>query len=78
MTMTMRAVVVEEFGPAENLKLVELPKPVPRPGEVIVKVAFCGVNFIDVYFRTGLVQSAVRRCRSEARPPASWTPSVTA
>jgi len=54
MTVPMRAVVVEEFGPAENLKLVELPKPVPRPGEVIVKVAFCGVNFIDVYFRTGL------------------------
>jgi NADPH2:quinone reductase len=50
----MRAVVVEEFGPAENLKVVDTPKPVPRPGEVIVKVAFCGVNFIDVYFRTGL------------------------
>src|SRR6186713_1840106 len=50
----MRAVVVEEFGPAENLRLVDLQKPIPRPGEVIVKVAFCGVNFIDVYFRTGL------------------------
>ena len=46
--MPMKAVVVEEFGPPENLKLVELPKPVPKPGEVVVKVAFCGVNFIDV------------------------------
>jgi len=54
MTAPMKAVVVEAFGPAENLTLVELPKPVPRSGEVVVKVAFCGVNFTDVYFRTGL------------------------
>jgi NADPH2:quinone reductase len=50
----MRATVVEQFGPAENLKVVDLPKPMPGPGEAIVKVAYSGVNFIDVYFRTGL------------------------
>jgi len=54
MSTPMRAVIVEEFGPAENLKLVEIPKPAPKPGEVVVKVAFSGVNFTDVYFRTGL------------------------
>jgi len=50
----MRGVVLREFGPAENLTLVEAPRPEPRPGEVLVKVAFSGVNFTDVYFRTGL------------------------
>lgn len=32
----------------------ELPTPVPAPGEARVRVAFAGVNFIDVYHRTGL------------------------
>lgn len=50
----MRAVVVEQFGGPEALTLVDLPTPVPGPGEVVVQVAVSGVNFIDVYFRTGL------------------------
>ena len=50
----MRAVVVEQFGGPEALALVDLAKPVPGPGEVVVQVAVSGVNFIDVYFRTGL------------------------
>ena len=50
----MRAVVVEQFGGPEALTLVDLPKPVPGPGEVVVQVEVSGVNFIDVYFRTGL------------------------
>ncbi|HUR36003.1 MAG TPA: quinone oxidoreductase [Vicinamibacterales bacterium] len=50
----MRALVVHDFGPPENMTLVDLPRPVAGPGEVIVKVAVSGVNFIDVYFRTGL------------------------
>src|SRR4029079_12277300 len=51
---TMRAIVVEEFGAAENMKVADLAKPAPGPGEAIVKVAFSGVNFIDVYYRIGL------------------------
>jgi len=50
----MRAVVVEQFGGPEALVLADVPKPEPGPGDVIVKVAVSGVNFIDVYFRTGL------------------------
>ena len=50
----MRAVVVEAFGPAENMKIVDLPKPEPGPGEVVVRIAASGVNFTDVYHRTGL------------------------
>src|SRR5215212_6777921 len=50
----MRAIVIEEYGGPDNLKLVDVPKPTPGPSDVIVKVAASGVNFIDVYFRTGL------------------------
>ncbi len=50
----MRAILVEEYGGADNLKVVDIPKPTPGPGDVVVKIAASGVNFIDVYFRTGL------------------------
>ena len=49
----MKAVVVEELGNADVLRLKELPPPEPGPGEIVVDVAAAGVNFIDVYHRTG-------------------------
>jgi len=53
----MKAIVVEECGGPEQLRLVDLPTPEPGPSEVLVKVAVSGVNFIDVYFRTGLYKA---------------------
>ena len=50
----MRAVLVEECGGPDALVMRDVPKPVAGPTDVIVKVAVSGVNFIDVYFRTGL------------------------
>lgn len=47
----MRAIVFEEFGGPEVLKLVELPDPAPAPGEVTIDVAYAGVNFADVKAR---------------------------
>jgi NADPH:quinone reductase-like Zn-dependent oxidoreductase len=38
---------VEGFGP-ENLKIVELPDPVPGPGEAVVRVRACSLNFRDL------------------------------
>jgi NADPH2:quinone reductase len=49
----MRAVVVHETGGPEVLMTVEQPSPQPGPGELLVNVAAAGVNFIDVYYRTG-------------------------
>jgi NADPH2:quinone reductase len=49
----MKAVVADPAGGPENLKLVEIPKPEPGEGEVLVKLESSGVNFIDVYFRKG-------------------------
>ena len=49
----MRAVGVNRFGGAEVLQMLEMPAPDPGPGEVRVKVAMAGINFIDVYMRSG-------------------------
>lgn len=48
----MRAMIFEEFGGPEVLHPVELPDPVPGPGEVTVAVAFAGVNFADILARS--------------------------
>ena len=49
----MRAVIVEQPGGPEALTLVDRPSPEPGPGQVVVEVAAAGVNFIDVYHRSG-------------------------
>ncbi|MFI0449488.1 quinone oxidoreductase family protein [Actinomadura sp. 6N118] len=49
----MRAIVVESPGGPEVLTLAEREDPVPGPGEVLIDIAASGVNFIDIYFRTG-------------------------
>lgn len=51
---TMRAVRVHAPGGADALQLDTVPVPRPGPGEALVHVAYAGVNFIDVYKRTGL------------------------
>jgi NADPH2:quinone reductase len=50
----MRAVVIEQLGGPEVLKLAELPDPEPQPGQVVVRVAAAGVNFMDIYQRQGV------------------------
>lgn len=50
----MKRIVVHTPGGPEQLTLEEAPTPVPGPTDVVIDVAASGVNFIDVYFRTGL------------------------
>ena len=49
----MRAVGIERFGGPQVLEVLDLPVPELRRGEVLVKVLFAGVNYIDVYMRRG-------------------------
>ncbi len=49
----MRAVVVDEFGPAEQLRIREVPDPAPGPGDVLVGVQAAGVNRADLLARAG-------------------------
>jgi len=50
----MQAIRVHETGGPEAMLLEELPDPTPGPGQAAVAIEAAGVNFIDVYFRTGL------------------------
>jgi len=50
----MRAISVHQTGGPEVMQLDEVPSPAPGPGDALVDVAAIGVNYIDVYFRTGL------------------------
>ena len=53
----MKAIQVKVVGGPENMELVEAPTPTPGPKQALVKIAVSGVNFIDVYFRTGLYKA---------------------
>ena len=53
----MKAVYAPYPGPAANLVYGDLPTPTPGPGQALVKIVTSGVNFIDVYFRTGLYKA---------------------
>ncbi|MSR35707.1 MAG: quinone oxidoreductase [Gemmatimonadetes bacterium] len=50
----MRAIRVHRTGGPEELTVEQVAVPEPGPGQARVRVAFAGVNFIDVYHRTGL------------------------
>ncbi|MGW8065207.1 zinc-binding dehydrogenase [Streptomyces ziwulingensis] len=62
----MRAVVLHEFGPAENLRYETVPDPVPGPGEVRLSVRAAGVHQIETAMREGL----------EIGPPLPGLPAV--
>ena len=51
---TVRAVRIEKTGGPEVMSLTQVPTPQPGPGQIRVRHASVGLNFIDVYHRTGL------------------------
>lgn len=50
----MKAIRVLAYGGPEGLQLQDIPDPSPGAGQALVGVEAAGVNFIDVYQRTGL------------------------
>jgi NADPH2:quinone reductase len=52
----MRAIVVNEFGPPERLRVAEVPSPQPGPGEVLVEVHMAPVNYVDLLVVGGTYQ----------------------
>jgi len=51
----MRAAYIEETGPPEVIKVGDLPRPEPGPGQVLVRVHAVALNPIDLYVRSGLI-----------------------
>ncbi len=58
MATTMRAVVLSEPGPVDNLQIRDLPIPQPRPGWVRIAVKAFGLNRSELHLRRGLAEGA--------------------
>jgi NADPH2:quinone reductase len=52
-----KAIRIHSYGGPEVMKWEDVPTPEPGPGEVLVKQEAVGLNYIDVYFRTGLYKA---------------------
>jgi NADPH:quinone reductase len=55
----VKAIRVHAPGGPEALSFEDIPEPRPKAGEALVRVEAVGVNFIDVYHRTGLYKAAL-------------------
>ena len=53
-TELSKSIVMTEYGDASVLHYVDAPTPVAGPGQVLVKLAAIGVNFVDIYRRQGV------------------------
>jgi len=56
--MTSKAIRIHAYGGPEVMQWEDVPTPEPGPGEALVHHEAVGLNYIDVYFRTGLYKSA--------------------
>jgi alcohol dehydrogenase len=50
----MKAAVIERQGGLENLVYRDWPDPIPREGEVLLRVRACGLNHLDIFVRRGM------------------------
>jgi NADPH:quinone reductase-like Zn-dependent oxidoreductase len=55
--MLMKAVRFDEYGGADVLKVVDVPKPEPGPGQVLVQVKAAGINPGEAKIRDGQLHS---------------------
>jgi NADPH2:quinone reductase len=53
----INAIRIHAPGGPEVMKWEQVPRPEPGPGEALIKQEACGLNYIDVYFRTGLYKA---------------------
>ncbi len=54
----MKAIRVTQYGDPSVLKLEEVERPKPGPGEALVRGHAAGVNYADIYFRNGAIPFA--------------------
>ncbi|MEU5084888.1 MULTISPECIES: quinone oxidoreductase family protein [Streptomyces] len=55
----MRAVLLKDFGPPDRLTVAEVPDPRPARGEVTIRVAAVGIQFLETQVRSGMMRGAL-------------------
>jgi NADPH2:quinone reductase len=55
----MQGIRVHDYGGPEVMRVEDLPTPAPGPGQALVRVEAAGVNFIDIYQRSGQYRGAL-------------------
>ena len=63
----MKAVLAKAYAPVEQLVLEEVAAPRPAPGEVLIAIRACGVNFFDALIVQGKYQT---------KPPLPFSPGA--
>jgi len=58
MTM-MNAIQVSQVGGPDELRLVEIVRPVPASNQVLIQLRAIGVNYVDIYYREGTYESVL-------------------
>src|SRR5579863_9407846 len=56
----MRAYVLERYGGPEGSRLMDVPAPTPRPGDILVEVRAAGLNPVDFKFRQGKLRAILQ------------------
>ena len=55
----MKAIRIHTFGGPEVMQVEEVPTPSPQAGQVLVRLAAAGLNYIDIYQRSGLYPNSL-------------------
>ncbi len=63
----MKALICDDYGPPEKLKIADLPEPSPSEGEALVEIGFAGLNFFDLL---------VIENKYQAKPPLPFSPAA--
>src|SRR2546430_15433689 len=58
-TATMKAVVIHSYGGPEVLKVEDVPRPVPKEDEILIRVVAASVNPVDVAIRKGYLAELI-------------------
>ena len=56
---SLKAIRIHQYGGPDVLRLDEVPVPTPGPGQVLLRLEAVGINFIEIYQRTGVYQATV-------------------
>lgn len=53
---SLKVQFIDQFQDYDEIKVSEVPQPRPREGEVLVKIAAAGVNFVDLLYVSHVMQ----------------------